>query len=80
MGKCEKCGNEYDNTFVIEQGNEQHTFDSFECAISVMAPKCTHCNCAIIGHGVQVIDSIYCSAHCAHVSGETGVKDRVYKK
>ncbi|HET6243720.1 MAG: hypothetical protein H0V01_08360 [Bacteroidetes bacterium] len=79
MGKCEKCGNDYDNTFVVEQNNEQHTFDSFECAISMMAPRCKHCNCAIIGHGVQVVDNIYCCAHCAHESEPANVKDRVYK-
>ena len=80
MGKCEKCGNEYDKTFVVEKEGKKHTFDSFECAISIMAPKCEHCNCMVIGHGVEVGNKIYCCAHCAKVSGDKGVKDRVHKK
>lgn len=80
MGKCEKCGNEYDKTFIVEKEGEKHVFDSFECAISIMAPKCEHCNCTVIGHGVEVGDNIYCCAHCAKVSGDKGVKDRVHKK
>ncbi|MEW6470167.1 MAG: hypothetical protein AB1458_14695 [Bacteroidota bacterium] len=76
MAKCDKCGNEYDKTFTVSMGEKQGTFDSFECAISVMAPRCGHCECAIIGHGVEVNGRIYCCAHCANKGGETGVKDR----
>jgi hypothetical protein len=28
-------------------------FDSFECSIQELAPVCPHCDCRIIGHGVQ---------------------------
>ena len=30
------------------------TFDSFECAIHAMAPRCAHCQCHAIGHGVDL--------------------------
>jgi hypothetical protein len=77
MAKCEKCGNDYDKAFVVEKEGTKHTFDSFECAISVLAPKCEHCNCAIIGHGVEIDERIYCCAHCAEENGDEGLVDRV---
>jgi len=77
MAKCDKCGNEYDKAFSLTLGNKTGTFDSFECAISLMAPHCEHCNCSIIGHGVEVGGRMYCCAHCAKISGESGVKDRI---
>jgi hypothetical protein len=76
MPKCDICGNEYDKTIVVVQGDRSMTFDSFECAIEAMAPRCAHCGCRIIGHGVEAQDRIYCCAHCAKESGSVGVKDR----
>ena len=54
MAVCEVCGNDYDKAFVVEAAGVRHTFDSFECAIQKMAPICEHCQCKIIGHGVEV--------------------------
>ena len=76
MAKCDMCGNDYDKFFVVRQGDSEHTFDSFECAIHMLAPRCGHCECRIIGHGVEAGDAIYCCAHCAKESGATGLKDR----
>ena len=39
MASCEHCGNEYDKTFEIRYDGKTHIFDSFECAIHVMAPE-----------------------------------------
>ena len=76
MAICEVCGNDYDKSFEITQGDESHTFDSFECAIHSLAPQCAHCACRIIGHGVEVGEAIYCCAHCAEAEGASGVTDR----
>ena len=76
MGKCETCGNTYDKTFEIFIHGEKHTFDCFECAINSIAPECAHCNCRIIGHGVEEKGDIYCCAHCASESGASIVQDR----
>ena len=76
MAKCEKCGNEYDKAFVVEMDGSRHTFDSFECAISALAPNCPHCGVRIVGHGVEVEDKIYCCAHCAGEEGDRGAVDR----
>jgi hypothetical protein len=77
MARCDVCGNDYDKSFEVIAEGESHTFDSFECAIHMLAPRCAHCDCRVIGHGVEADNSIYCCAHCAEMSGVTGLEDRV---
>jgi hypothetical protein len=77
MAVCEVCGNDYDKAFEVVTDGEHHTFDSFECAIHALAPRCGHCDCHVIGHGVEANGEIYCCAHCAEMSGVAGVQDRV---
>jgi hypothetical protein len=76
MGVCEVCGNEYDKTFEVVKDDQTHTFDAFECAIHALAPVCPHCQCKVIGHGVEAGGSVYCCAHCASEAGEAGLTDR----
>jgi Rieske Fe-S protein len=76
MGKCIKCGNEYDKSFDIVKNGKSFTFDSFECAINELAPRCKHCGCVVIGHGVEDNGTIYCCAHCAGENGKNGFVDR----
>ncbi len=76
MAKCDVCGNDYDKSFQIISAGKTRTFDSFECAIHMLAPTCPHCNCKVIGHGVEAGGQIYCCAHCAEESGAHGLKDR----
>lgn len=77
MKKCEVCGNEYDKAFTVtESDGQEHTFDSFECAIHALAPECAHCGCRVVGHGVEQDDTIYCCANCAKHVGETALRDR----
>jgi hypothetical protein len=76
MGICEVCGNDYDKSFEITYGGQSHTFDSFECAISRLAPRCDYCDVRVIGHGIEGDGHIYCCAHCAHQAGIEDVKDR----
>lgn len=77
MAKCEVCENEYDKAFEVVVAGEHHTFDSFECAIHALAPVCPHCNCRIVGHGVEQGDQIFCCVHCARSAGATQLKDRL---
>jgi hypothetical protein len=77
MAKCEVCGNDYDKSFEVIKGGESHTFDSFECAIHMLAPRCAHCNCRIIGHGTEAGGKNYCCANCARHSGHEEARDRV---
>src|SRR5699024_11325666 len=76
MAVCDTCGNEYDKTFTITRGQESGTFDSFECAAHAMAPRCPHCSCTILVHGVESGGDIFCCANCARQSGVQEVKDR----
>ena len=77
MATCEVCGNDYDKSFEVIQAGASHTFDSFECAVHALAPRCAHCGCRVLGHGVESDGTIYCCAHCAKESGERGLRDRV---
>jgi nitrite reductase/ring-hydroxylating ferredoxin subunit len=76
MATCDVCGNDYDKAFRITQAGKTMTFNSFECAIHAMAPRCAHCQCPVIGHGVEDGGTIYCCAHCAQEFGVKGISDR----
>lgn len=76
MPACEVCGNEYDKAFQVIRDGATHTYDSFECAIHALAPRCDHCECRILGHGVESDGLIFCCAHCAAESGVSGLVDR----
>lgn len=73
---CEVCGNDYDKAFEVRIAGKSHIFDSFECAIHAVAPKCEHCDCRIIGHGVESAGRMFCCANCAEMAGVTGMRDR----
>lgn len=77
MSTCDTCGNSYDKAFEIRIQGQTFTFDSFECAIHKLAPKCEHCGIRIVGHGLEADGRTYCCAHCAEKGGETGLRDRV---
>jgi hypothetical protein len=77
MGTCEVCGNDYDKSFEVRAANAIHVFDSFECAIHRMAPVCEHCDCKVIGHGIEVDGRFFCCAHCARVATGAEARDRV---
>lgn len=73
---CDSCGNSYDKTFSVTQGDTTRVFDSFECAAHSMAPRCEHCECMILGHGVESDGRVFCCAHCARAKGEHDLTDR----
>jgi len=77
MAKCEVCGNDYERAFIVIMDGNRYTSDSFECAIHAIAPTCAHCGCKIVGHGVEVGDTMYCCAHCARHAGHKGLTDHV---
>lgn len=76
MGVCATCGNDYDKSFDITKAGVTLTFDSFECAIQRLAPTCKHCDCRIIGHGLEADGVFYCCDHCAEKDNVTSLKDR----
>jgi hypothetical protein len=77
-GRCDVCGNEYERAFQVRTAaGDEFTFDSIECAAYRIAPVCAHCDCRVLGHGVEVDGIIYCCANCARMAGADGVKDSV---
>jgi Rieske Fe-S protein len=76
MAQCDVCGNDYDKAFTVTVGGRTRTFDSFECAIHDLAPRCAHCGCRVIGHGMESSGTLFCCAHCAKQSGARGLSDR----
>lgn len=76
MAQCDVCGNDYDKTFTIIRGDDSYTFDSFECAIHALAPRCDHCGCPIVGHGMEADGQFFCCASCAKHAGQTRMRDR----
>jgi hypothetical protein len=77
MAVCDSCGNDYDKSFEVRMAEKTNVFDSFECAIQLLAPVCSHCGCKVIGHGVEANGDYYCCANCAKQKGVKGMKDRV---
>jgi hypothetical protein len=76
MKNCECCGNPYDKAFEIHIGGTVHIFDSFQCAIQSLAPRCAHCKVPIIGQGMEARGQYFCCAHCARSAGVTELADR----
>jgi hypothetical protein len=77
MARCETCGNQYDKSFEVVMAGQRHVFDSFECAIQALAPKCATCGCRIIGHGVEAEGIIFCCVNCAEMNAVDGLRDRI---
>lgn len=75
--QCEVCGNNYEKAFEVHRDGLTHVFDCFECAIHALAPKCEHCECKIIGHGIEAGERIFCCEHCARTAGNLEAKDGV---
>ena len=75
MAKCDMCGNDYQRSFQVVMQGKTHTFDSFECAIHMLAPECEHCGCRIVGHGAEANGSFFCCAHCASQEGVEEIVD-----
>ncbi len=70
---CEVCGNDYDKAFQVMTAAGTYTFDSFECAITKLAPACEHCKTRIIGHGLEKDGRMFC---CARLCGQ-GTRTRI---
>ena len=77
MGRCEQCGNDYDKSFEVVMGGRAHTFDSFECAITALAPRCATCDTRIVGHGLEAEGKFFCCKNCSDKAGVDGLEDRV---
>lgn len=64
--RCEVCGNNQGQCFEVRLGGERHFFDSFECAMQALTPRCGHCGCELTGHAIVLGNTVYCSYECAN--------------
>ena len=67
MARCDMCGNDYADAFKVVMNGTTHTFDCFECAIHLLAPVCAHCDCRMIGKGIESEGRLYCCESCARL-------------
>ncbi len=63
MPRCDHCGSDSDRTFDVVRDGDTWTFDSFQCAIDAVAPRCPQCNAVIVGHGVEQEGRLNCTIH-----------------
>lgn len=78
MALCDVCGNDYARSFQVTTADgERLTFDSLECAAHRIAPLCGHCNCRVLGHGIETPQAVYCCANCARRAGSPDAVDHV---
>jgi hypothetical protein len=77
MAVCDVCGNDYDKAFQVMMGGTTHTFDSVECAIHALAPRCPRCGVRVAGHGLESEGKVFCCDHCARAEGISDLRDRV---
>lgn len=63
--RCLNCGENIEKDYILFINGTEYTFDSFECAVNFMAPRCTCCNSVIMGQGVHMEGEIYCTKDCA---------------
>lgn len=63
--KCDHCGLLHVHGFKVEVNGRTYFFDTFECAILQVAPRCDRCGTPIRGHGIEQEESLFCSAACA---------------
>lgn len=76
MAECSVCGNDYDKAFIVTTvEGDQWTFDSLECTAHAIAPRCAHCGCMVLGHGVHAGGTTYCCSHCARHDADADLAD-----
>ena len=76
MERCDVCGNSYAKSFrVICADGSGGVFDCMECAIEKIAPRCHHCRCRMIGHGLEARGLMFCCAHCMRASTSDAIDE-----
>ena len=74
---CEVCGNDMAKCFEIRLGGNTHVFDSFECAMRALTPRCGYCGCHLVGDAIVLGNTVYCSYECANEDSAREYEARV---
>lgn len=62
--RCMNCGLNIEKDYILYINGTEFSFDSFECAINFVAPRCAHCNKIILDRGIKHDDEIFCNPFC----------------
>lgn len=63
--RCENCGSNIEKDYILFINGAEFFFDSFECAVNFVAPRCAHCNTVILGKSFQSGDQVFCTENCS---------------
>lgn len=63
--RCLNCGSNIEKDYILFINGTEFTFDSFECAVNFVAPRCAHCNSVVMGQGITLSDQTFCSPQCS---------------
>lgn len=74
--KCDVYGTEYAKAFQVTAQDRTMTFDSFECAIHALTPRCTQCGCTMISDGLAADGAIYRCAPAPSTRAAAGTGGR----
>ncbi len=77
MTKCETCGSTSARTLDISVNGVSHSYDSLECAIFALAPRCANCSELVVSRGIAAKELIFCGDSCARVHAMTEAFDWV---
>ncbi len=70
MSRCVVCGHNSVGNFSVTLANGRtYDFDTFQCAIDRLAPRCSRCGIRIIGHPTVVDGGLFCGPHCSQFLG-----------
>jgi hypothetical protein len=72
MPQCETCGNHDAKAFAVVMGDAAYVFDSFECAIHALAPRCGTCGLVVVRRAVEMGGQTFCGVDCARGPAERG--------
>ncbi|MDO9184358.1 MAG: hypothetical protein Q7U04_18225 [Bacteriovorax sp.] len=71
--RCVNCGLNIEKDYILLINGQEFTFDSFECAVNFVAPRCKHCNAIIINSGVEMDGEIFCNSQCSSEKNHTPI-------
>ncbi|MFA6237893.1 MAG: hypothetical protein WC635_11235 [Bacteriovorax sp.] len=62
--RCMNCGVNIEKDYILFINGTEFTFDSFECAINFVAPRCANCNTIVMSRGLRSGEEVFCSDSC----------------
>jgi hypothetical protein len=66
IARCMNCGTNIEKDYILFINGSEFTFDSFECAVTFVAPRCSNCQTIIMGKGIHGRGQVFCSPACSH--------------